>query len=63
MTSEQSNPVGTDGVKLVLAGLARQSRARAQRQAKGISLQDLAAIRATAMRPRQGRGWYFDLVR
>ena len=50
------NPVDTDGVKVVLAGLARQGQAGAQRQAKGISREDLAAIKATACRPRVGRG-------
>ena len=50
------NPVDTDGVKVVLAGLARQGQAGAQRQAKGISREALAAIRATAGRPRRGRG-------
>lgn len=51
-----ANPVDAQGVKLVLAGLARQGQAGQQRQAKGISLQDLAAIRATARQPRTGRG-------
>ena len=50
------NPVDTDGVKVVLSGLARQGQAGAQRQAKGISREALAAIRATACRPRRGRG-------
>ena len=50
------NPVDTDGVKVVLAGLARQGQAGAQRQAKGISREALAAIKATACRPRVGRG-------
>ena len=50
------NPVGTDGVKVVLAGLARQGPASAQKQAKGISREALAAIKATACRPRVGRG-------
>ncbi|MDE0464599.1 MAG: tyrosine-type recombinase/integrase [Caldilineaceae bacterium] len=50
------NPIDTDGVKIVLSGLARQGQAGAQKQAKGISREDLAAIRATACRPRAGRG-------
>ena len=50
------NPTDSQGVKLVLAGLARQHRAGSQRQAKGLSREDLAAIRATACRPRIGRG-------
>ena len=50
------NPVDTDGVKVVLAGLARQGQAGAQKQAKGISREALAAIKATACRPRVGRG-------
>ena len=50
------NPVDTDGVKVVLAGLARQGPASAQKQAKGISREALAAIKATACRPRVGRG-------
>ena len=50
------NPTDSQGVKLVLAGLARQHRAGSQRQAKGLSREDLAAIKATACRPRIGRG-------
>ena len=50
------NPTDSQGVKLVLAGLARQHRSAGQRQAKGLSRTDLAAIRATACRPRTGRG-------
>ena len=50
------NPTDSQGVKLVLAGLARQHRAGSQRQAKGLSREDLAAIRATACQPRIGRG-------
>ncbi len=50
------NPIDADGVKVVLAGLARQGQAGAQKQAKGISREDLAAIRATACSPRVGRG-------
>ena len=50
------NPVDTDGVKVVLAGLVRQGSASAQKQAKGISREALAAIKATACRPRVGRG-------
>ena len=46
----------TEGVKTVLAGLARQGQAGAQKQARGISREDLAAIRATACSPRVGRG-------
>ena len=38
------NPTDSHGVKLVLAGLARQRRAGSQRQAKGLSREDLAAI-------------------
>ena len=49
------NPTDSQGVKLVLAGLARQHRAGSQRQAKGLSREDLAAIKATACRPRIGR--------
>ena len=50
------NPIDSDGVKTVLAGLARQGQAGAQKQARGISREDLAAIRATACSPRVGRG-------
>ena len=50
------SPSDTEGVKVVLAGLARQGQAGVQKQAKGISREDLAAIRATACRPRVGRG-------
>jgi len=50
------NPVTSDGVRMVMAGVARQGQAGAQRQALGISMSDLAAIRATARRPRMGRG-------
>ena len=50
------NPADTEGVKVVLAGLARQGQAGAQKQAKGISREALAAIKATACRPRIGRG-------
>ena len=50
------NPTDSQGVKLVLAGLARQHRSAGQRQAKGLSRTDLAAIRATACQPRTGRG-------
>ena len=50
------NPAAAEGVRTVLAGLARQGQAGAQRQAKGISRENLAAIRATACRPRRGRG-------
>ena len=51
-----SNPIDSEGVKTVLAGLARLGQAGAQKQAKGISREDLAAIRATACNPRVGRG-------
>ena len=51
-----SNPIDSEGVKTVLAGLARLGRAGAQKQARGISREDLAAIRATACSPRVGRG-------
>ena len=51
-----SNPIDSEGVKTVLAGLARLGQAGAQKQAKGISREDLAAIRATACGPRVGRG-------
>ena len=50
------NPADSEGVKTVLSGLARRGQAGAQKQAKGISREDLAAIRATACRPRRGRG-------
>ena len=50
------NPAESDGVKIVLSGLARQGQAGAQKQARGISRADLAAIKATACRPRVGRG-------
>lgn len=50
------NPVDSEGVKSALAGLARLGRAGAQKQARGISREDLAAIRATACTPRAGRG-------
>ena len=50
------NPAESEGVKIVLSGLARQGQAGAQKQAKGISREDLAAIKATACRPRRGRG-------
>ena len=50
------NPSASEGVKTVLAGLARQGLAGAQKQARGISREALAAIRATACRPRVGRG-------
>lgn len=50
------NPAAAEGVRIVLAGLARQGQAGVQKQAKGISRENLAAIRATACRPRRGRG-------
>lgn len=50
------NPIDSEGVKTALAGLARLGRAGAQKQARGISREDLAAIRATACTPRVGRG-------
>ena len=48
------NPTSSEGVKLVLAGLARQGHAGNQKQARGISIADLAAIRATACAQRSG---------
>ena len=57
------NPTDSQGVKLVLAGLARQHRAGSQRQAKGLSREDLAAIKATVCRPRIGRGGRLESVR
>ena len=51
-----SNPIDSEGIKTVLAGVGRRGQAGAQKQAKGISRENLAAIRATACRPRRGRG-------
>ena len=50
------NPAAAEGVKIVLAGLARNNQAGNQKQARAISRADLAAIKATACRPRIGRG-------
>ena len=50
------NPADSEGVKTVLRGLPRQGQAGAQKQAKGISREALAAIKNTACRPRIGRG-------
>ncbi len=50
------NPTADNGVKIVLAGLARANHAGNQKQARPISRGDLAAIKATATRPRRGRG-------
>lgn len=51
-----TNPTSDHGVKIVLAGLARANHAGSQKQARPISRGDLAAIKATATRPRIGRG-------
>ena len=51
------NPVDTDGVKVVLSGLARQGQAGAQRQAKGISREALAAIRGHRLPAPSRAGW------
>ena len=50
------NPTADNGVKIVLAGLARANHAGNQKQARPISRGDLSAIKATATRPRIGRG-------
>ena len=47
----------------MLAGLAPQHRAGSQRQAKGLSREDLAVIKATVCRPRIGRGGRLESVR
>ncbi len=49
------SPTQDEGVRAVLSGLARIDR-RFQRQAKGLSREDLAAIKATAERARGGAG-------
>ena len=50
------NPAAAEGVKIVLAGLARNNQSGNQKQARAISRADLAAIKATACQPRIGRG-------
>ena len=50
------NPAAYEGVKVLLDGLDRRNHGGSQKQARGISRADLAAIKATACRPRPGRG-------
>ena len=49
------DPTAHEGVRRVLAGLAR-ANARPQRQARGLTAGALAAIRATARIPRRSQG-------
>ena len=52
------NPSAVEGVRRVLRGLTRQAvrDGRTAKQATGLTREHLAAIRATAKRPRPGRG-------
>ena len=50
------NPTHEEVVKLVVRSLGRAAATRTPRQARALLNSDLGAIRATAMRPRRGRG-------
>ena len=50
------SPTTSEGVRATLRGLARQRAGRTQQQAQALTDQALTAIRATARRPRRGRG-------
>ena len=49
------DPTENEGVRQVMAGIARDN-ARSQRQAKPLTAEALAAVRATAKTPRQHQG-------
>lgn len=57
-TSGLTNPCASPGVRWVLRGLNRRAASQGRRptQATGLTAEGLAAIRATATRPRVGRG-------
>ena len=52
---DQPDPTDTEGVRRVMAGIARE-HGRPQRQAKPLTEAALAAVKATAAIPRKGQG-------